>query len=51
MDYEAFGTEAEALAFIKGLETARDAIDDDHLWWHGPEPVEGGEWRVSYGIN
>ena len=51
MDFEAFGTEAEALAFVKGLETARDAIDDDHIWWHAPEQISTSEWRVGYGYS
>lgn len=51
MDYEMFGTEAEARAFVKGLEIARDTIDDDHIWWHEPQQLAEGEWQVNYGMN
>ena len=43
--YETFDTEGEALAFIEGLETAQNMIDDDHLTWDAPV-VEHGEWVV-----
>jgi hypothetical protein len=42
---ETFETEAEAIAFVEGLETARDMIDDDHLDWDAPV-VEGNVWVV-----
>jgi hypothetical protein len=42
---EVFATEGEALAFIEGLETAQDMIDDDHLTWDEPV-VENGQWIV-----
>ncbi len=51
-DFEAFGTEAEAIAFVKGMQTAIDMIDDgndDHLFVGAPEQISAtGEWRVGY---
>jgi hypothetical protein len=44
---ETFDTEGEALAFIEGLETAQNMIDDDHLTWDAPEFHEDGHWQVS----
>ena len=48
---EVFATEGEALAFIEGLETAQNMIDDDHLSWDltsdgGVSGVDG-KWAVS----
>lgn len=48
-DFEAFGTESEAIAFAKGVQTAIDMIDDDHLFVGAPEQISAtGEWRVGY---
>jgi hypothetical protein len=55
-DFEIFGTKEEAEAFVKGMEIARDAIDDDHLWIGEPTPrvtmqsLPNGEWVVEYGM-
>ena len=48
-DFELFGTEEEALAFIRGYKTACDLIDDDHTFVGEADPNGDGEWRVNYG--
>ena len=48
-DFEVFGTQAEALAFAKGMQTAIDMIDDDHSVVREPEQIGEWEWRVGYG--
>ena len=48
-DFEVFGTQAEALAFAKGMQTAIDLIDDDHAVVSEPEQIGEWEWRVGYG--
>jgi hypothetical protein len=47
---ETFDTEAEAHAFVSGLEIAQNLIDDDHLTWDAPERDNVGRWgvRVSF---
>jgi hypothetical protein len=49
VDFEAFGTQAEAIAFAKGMQAVIDLIDDDHAFVGEPELVGDGEWRVGYG--
>jgi hypothetical protein len=46
---ETFDTEAEANAFVNGLEMAQNLLDDDHLTWDAPH-TEQGHWtvRVSF---
>ena len=44
---EVFDTEGEALAFIEGLETAQNMIDDDHLSWDSLPEFVDGMWAVS----
>lgn len=51
MDEEFFTSEEEANAFVKGMQTAQEAIDDDHLWVHEPVRVSSALFRVDYGIN
>ena len=48
--FELFGTQAEALGFIKGIEAAIECLDSDHLQVSAyPEYVNmTGEWRVTY---
>jgi hypothetical protein len=43
---ETFDTEAEANAFVNGLEIAQNLIDDDHLTWGVPERDNVGHWAV-----
>lgn len=44
---EVFDTEGEALAFIEGLETAQNMIDDDHLSWDSLPEFVDGTWTVA----
>ncbi len=47
--FELFGTKEEALAFIRGYETAVNLIDDDHTSVSAhPILTVVGEWRVDY---
>ena len=47
---ETFGSEAEALAFISGMETAIDYLDSDHLhvYSHPTIDPDTAEWTVTY---
>ncbi len=47
---ETFGSEAEALAFISGMETAIDCLDSDHLHVDSTPLVDPdtAEWTVTY---
>jgi hypothetical protein len=50
-DFELFRTKEEALAFVKGFETAVSLIDDDHAIYQEPTMELTGEWRVDYGYH
>jgi hypothetical protein len=50
MEFEIFSSGPEADAFIRGMETAIDCLDSDHLSVD-PEPEYNSdtqEWRVNY---
>lgn len=47
-EFELFSTQAEALAFIRGFETALDAVDSTDAWVRmQPTLIATGEWRVD----
>src|SRR5271157_4948232 len=49
MDFELFATRDEALAFVKGVETAIEMLDSDHLSVSAhPVVTSEGDWRVDY---
>jgi len=49
-NFETFGTEIEALAFVKGMEAAIECSDTDHVQIGRPKHNrKTGEWTVTYG--
>ncbi len=50
-DFELFGTQAEAMAFVKGFRQAVEMADFDQAYCCDPESQSTGEWRVIYGYN
>jgi hypothetical protein len=51
MDFDLFGSKEEALAFIRGMETAIQYVNmEDHLSVSAhPALLDGGDWKVVYG--
>ena len=49
MEIEVFGSEAEAAAFVRGMETAIELLDDGEIWVNPViEHRRYGEWVVTY---
>jgi hypothetical protein len=49
-EFELFGTEIEAIAFIRGLQAAIELQGDDFLAVEPtPTRMTATEWRVNYG--
>lgn len=51
-EFELFGTEIEAIAFIRGLQAAIELQGDDFLAVEPtPTRMTATEWRVNYGYS